>query len=148
MVCRRCVWSVPLSRQDLTLPRRRAEPAPRYLYRNIDATSSAARYSLARRLPARYGRAEWPTAGWQWRGAAGLGATGLASGMGWLTLRLAGGRSEAGTSRAMQCLCEAASPIERGRTVSPYGSRHRSTGRASGTPRPCHPADRFTIAGL
>jgi hypothetical protein len=46
--------------------------------------------------------------------------------------------------KATRCLCEVVSPIEYRQSVSPCRSLHRSTGRASGTLRQCHPgADHF-----
>ena len=61
------------------------------------------------------------TAGWHWL----CQCDGRVDVTSYVLLR---GGVRRGISRAMPCLCEVASPIERRRTVSPFRGRHRSTG--------------------
>ena len=68
--------------------------------------------------------------GWQWRARCGrIGHDGPVDVPSPCAVEV-----KPGTSEAMLCLCEVATPIEQRRSVSPYRSRYHCTGRAWHTP--------------
>ena len=74
--------------------------------------------------------AQSPPPGWQWRARCGrIGHDGPVDVPSPCAVEV-----KPGTSEAMLCLCEVATPIEQRRSVSPYRSRYHCTGRAWHTP--------------